>query len=288
MSPEMKPEHEEKRPGSKPSAAQSTVEPEPVEESEEEYDDEAEGEYQEEPSIMESTLQFASEEKEKEFIQEAVEKINSMYRQNVDNGKLEIGSYLLDRVFGGNVEEAISTNPYKSATFSRIAGDPNLVVEPKTLGAWVRASAINRDFSSKNLSFPHLTTYHLVELAKVKDENRRAEIAQEANDQALTVKDLRRRVIDEREQGRDTSGRLKQEVQKTVKDFAGLSINEDVLAFVEDKDAIKKAYSPGKALDLIPEVYSSLESVQAAAQILETFANNLDEIVNETRKRRSA
>jgi len=214
MSPEMKPEHEEKRPGSKPSAAQSTVEPEPVEESEEEYDDEAEGEYQEEPSIMESTLQFASEEKEKEFIQEAVEKINSMYRQNVDNGKLEIGSYLLDRVFGGNVEEAISTNPYKSATFARIAGDPKLVVEPKTLGAWVRASAIHRDFSSKNLSFPHLTTYHLVELAKVKDENRRVEIAQEANDQALTVKDLRRRVIDEREQGRDTSGGLSKRCKK--------------------------------------------------------------------------
>ena len=288
MSPEMKPERQDKKPGSKPSAAQSTVESEPAEEFEDEHDDEAEGGEQEEPSIMESTLQFATDDKEKEFVQEAVEKINSMYRQNVDNGKLEIGSYLLDQVFSGNVEEAISTNPYKSATFTRIAGDPNLVVEPKTLGAWVRASAIHRDFSSKDLTFPHLTTYHLIELAKVKDENRRVEIAQEASDHRWTVKDLRRRVIDEREHGQDRSGRLKQEVHKTMKDLAGLSVNEDVLAFVQDKEAIKKAYSPGKALDLIPDVYASLESVQAAEEILETFANNLDEIVGDTRKRRSA
>jgi len=39
---------------------------------------------------------------------------------------------------------------------------------------------------------------------------------------------------------------------------------------------------------LIPEVYASLENVQATAQLLETFVNNLDEIVNETRERRSA
>ena len=85
MSPEMKPERQDKRPGSKPSAAQSTVEPEPVEEFEDEYDDEAEGEYQEEPSIMESTLQFAAEEKEKGLIPEAVEKVDSTDLETAEN-----------------------------------------------------------------------------------------------------------------------------------------------------------------------------------------------------------
>lgn len=57
---------------------------------------------------------------------------------------------------------------------------------------------------------------------------------------------------------------------------------------LKDRPYCSHFYSAGKALDLIPEVYASLENVQATAQLLETFANNLDEIVNETRERRSA
>jgi len=81
---------------------------------------------------------------------------------------------------------------------------------------------------------------------------------------------------------------MKQEVHKTMKTLAELSVSEGFLEFVGDMTAIKGAYSAGKALDLIPDVYASVENVQATAQLLETFANNLDEIVNETRERRSA
>jgi hypothetical protein len=206
----------------------------------------------------------------------------------VDNGKLEVGGYLLDQVFQGKIEDAISTNPYKSTTFKEIAENPALLVEAKTLGGWVRAAAVRRDFDAKGLSFPQLTTYHLVELAKVKDENRRAEIAKDANERDLTVKALRKLISEETGNGQSASESIKQAVQKTMKNLKELSVNKDFLKFVQDIDAIRKTYTPGKALDLIPEVYASLKNVQAAVQNLETFANNLDEIVNETRKRRSA
>ena len=291
MSPQMKKESE----GKKVMNNTTVVEPEPIETDQDEYDDEPQ-ETQGESSEVAANESFGSQDvldaaakaKEKEFIQQTVGKINSMYRKNVDNGKLEIGGYLLDEVFGGQIEEAISTNPYKSATFSRIAQDPDLVVEPKTLGSWVRAAAVDRDFTQRGFEFPHLTTYHYVELGKVKDHDRRAEIAQQANDEELPVKALRKRISEENGTGQNGSERIKQEVAKTIRDFAGLSVSEGFLEFVGDMTAIKGEYSPGKALDLIPEVYASLENVQATAQLLETLANNLDEIVNETRERRSA
>jgi hypothetical protein len=296
MGTQMKPEGQNKRLGSASALAESTVEPEAIEEFDDEYDDELEAEPndqsaqagEDEPFGSKHALDAAAKAKEEEFVRNTVEKINEMYRRGVDNGKLEIGGYLLDEVFEGNIEDAISTNPYKSATFAGIAKSPRLEVEPKTLGAWVRAAAVNRDFGSKGLRFARLTTYHLGELAKVKDEARRAEIANEADEKGLTVKELRKLVREVKRNGKNDSDTIKQEVEKTMKNLAELGVSEDFLGFVGDKEAIREIYSPGKALDLIPEVYASLENVQAAAEVLETFANNLDEIVNETRKRRSA
>ena len=291
MSPQMKKESE----GKKVMNNNTVVEPEPIETDTDEYEDEpqeAHGESSElaadESFGSQDVLDAAAKAKEQEFIQQTVGKINAMYRQNVDNGKLEIGRYLLDEVFGGQIEEAISTNPHKPSTFSRIAKDPDLLVESGTLGSWVRAAAVDRDFSQRGFEFPHLTTYHYVELAKVKDQDRRVEIAKDANERDLTVKVLRKLISEEKGNGQSASETMKQEVHKTMKALAGLSVSEGFLEFVGDMTAIKGAYSPGKALDLIPEVYASLENVQATAQLLETFANNLDEIVNETRERRSA
>jgi hypothetical protein len=273
----------------------TVVEPELIDQNEEEYDDEpqeARGESSEvaadESFNSQDVFDAAAKAKEQEFIQQTVGKINAMYRQNVDNGKLEIGGYILDEVFKGQIEEAISTNPHKASTFSRIAKDPDLLVESQTLGSWVRAAAVDRDFSQRGFEFPHLTTYHYVELAKVKDQDRRVEIAKDAKERDLTVKVLRKLISEEKGNGQSASETMKQEVHKTMKTFAELSVSEGFLEFVGDMTAIKGAYSPGKALDLIPEVYASLENVQATAQLLDTFANNLDEIVNETRERRSA
>jgi hypothetical protein len=284
----MKSESQNKRVESASARAESKVEPEAIEEFEDEFEDQTAQAATGEPLGSKHALDAAAKAKEEELVEHTVDKINEMYRRGVDNGKLEIGGYLLDEVFEGNIEDAISTNPYKSATFAGIAKSPRLEVEPKTLGAWVRAAAVIRDFGSKGLQFTRLTTYHLVELAKLKDESRRAKLAKEVDEKNLTVKALRKLVSEERGNGQSTSETIKQEVQKTMQNLKELSVSEHFLGFVGDKGAIKEIYSPGKALDLIPEVYASLENVQAAAEVLETFANNLDEIVNETRKRRSA
>src|SRR5271157_128615 len=132
MSPEMKKESE----GKKAMNNNPVVEPEPIEVNQDEYEDEpqeARGESSElaadESFNSQDVFDAAAKAKEQEFIQQTVGKINAMYRRNVDNGKLEIGGYILDEVFKGQIEEAISTNPHKPSTFSRIAKDPDLLVE---------------------------------------------------------------------------------------------------------------------------------------------------------------
>jgi hypothetical protein len=47
----------------------------------------------------------------------AVEVIHKIDLQTVERGKMEIGEYLLDAVFRGNVDEVLSHNPYKAEAF---------------------------------------------------------------------------------------------------------------------------------------------------------------------------
>ena len=122
------------------------------EESEEQFHDNQQTTFKESESAFETVARFCEEDRareaeasaevsaDEELVVKAIQTINVMYRQGVDNGKLEIGTYLLDEVFKGRVEEAMSTNPYKDTTFGKIAADPSLLVEPKTLGSWVRDS----------------------------------------------------------------------------------------------------------------------------------------------------
>jgi hypothetical protein len=143
---------------------------------------------------------------EQDFIDATVEKINSLYRKNVDNGKIEIGEYLLDELFKGNIEEAMSTNPQKHKTFAKIAEREDLLVEAKTLGSWVRAAAAMKDLKKRGTNLPSLTTYHYVELATVRDEKARTELARKAEIEGWSVKTLREEI-------RKAKGREKSEVE---------------------------------------------------------------------------
>jgi hypothetical protein len=55
-----------------------------------------------------------------------------------------------------------------------------------------------------------------------------------------------------------------------------------------DPESIRNIYTPGKALDMMSVVNSSLEKVQDMLKLLENFSNSLDRIVEETRQRRCA
>ena len=218
---------------------------------------------------------------EKDFVDETVDKINSMYRKNVDNGKIEIGTYLLDKMFNGNAELAMSTNPQKHETFSKIIERTDLLVEPKTLGSWVRAAAAMRAFTNQGIKLPSLTTYHYVELAAVRDKKKRIEFAKQAEFEELTVKDLREAIRKGNGKTKTEAQKFKDEMDKGVRQYAEISVEDKLNEFVCDAESVKIVYPPQKAMQILPEVKKCLSNVRAQQKLFEEFHGSLRSIVEE-------
>jgi hypothetical protein len=217
---------------------------------------------------------------EQDFIDETVKKISSMYRKNVDNGKIGIGEYLLDEVFKGNAEEAMSTNPQKNQTFAKIAEKLDQLVEPKTLGSWVRAAAAMRDLK-KRVNLPSLTTYHYVELATVRDKEERVRIARQAELESWSVKTLRDEIRKSKGREKSEVENLKADMEKGIRQYIDLSVEDQLKDFVSDIESVKEAYPPDKAMKLLPEVKKCLATVKAQETLFTEFHGSLRSIVEE-------
>jgi hypothetical protein len=215
------------------------------------------------------------------LVEETVKTINSMYRKNVDNGKIEIGELLLDNIYKGNVEEAMSTNPQKHKTFSKILERSDLLVEPKTLGSWVRAAAAKRGLKKRLINLPNLTTYHYVELATVRDVEERTKFAKQAELKGWSVKALREEIRKTKSTDKPELDTLKEDMEKSLHQYKDLSVEDKLNNFASDLDSIKKAYPPEKAMKLLPGVKTCLANVRATEQLLKEFHGSLRAIVKE-------
>jgi hypothetical protein len=244
---------------------------------EEEHEDES-LEAEDEPASAADTMRDYAEQ---DLIDETVKTISSMYRKNVDNGKIEIGDLLLDKVFKGNGDEAMSTNPQKNETFAKIAERLDRLVEPKTLGSWVRAAAAMRGLKKRGVNLPNLTTYHYVELATVKDVEERIKFAKQAELKGWSVKALREEIRKTKSTDKPELDTLKEGMEKSLHQYKDLSVEDKLNDFASDLDSVKKAYPPEKAMKLLPGVKTCLVNVRATEQLLKEFHGSLRAIVKE-------
>jgi hypothetical protein len=284
MATQMKSEPSSKKTVNNSTASDSKLDPEVIEE----FGDGYEGnEEDREDRSFETEDDSASEGEtlrdyaEQDFIDETVETINSMYRKNVDNGKIEIGTLLLDKVFKGNIEEAMSTNPQKHKTFSKIIVRTDLLVEPKTLGSWVRAAAAMKDLKKRGINLPSLTTYHYVELATVRGEKERTDLAKRAELEGWSVKTLREEIRKAKGREKSEVENLKTDMDRSLRQFSDLELEQDLADFASDIESVKEAYPPEKAMKLLPDVKKCLANVRASEQLLKDFHGSLRSIVNE-------
>jgi hypothetical protein len=284
MATQMKAEPSSKKTVNNPTASDSKLDPEVIEE----FGDNYEGnEEDREDRSFETEDDSASEGEtlrdyaEQDFIDETVETINSMYRKNVDNGKIEIGTLLLDKVFKGNIEEAMSTNPQKHKTFSKIIERTDLLVEPKTLGSWVRAAAAMKDLKKRGINLPNLTTYHYVELASVRGEEERTDLAKRAELEGWSVKVLREEIRKAKGREKSEVENLKADMDRSLRQFTDLQLEQDLADFASDVESVKEAYPPEKAMKLLPDVKNCLTNVRASEQLLKEFHDSLRSIVKE-------
>jgi len=72
------------------------------------------------------------------LIDEAVAFINTTITAMIENAALKIGDYLLARFFDGDIELAVSRNPYKNVSFNRLCRRPDIPLTRREMGLMVR------------------------------------------------------------------------------------------------------------------------------------------------------
>ena len=205
-------------------------------EEEDEYydDDEEEGDWSEDEETEGAELAVS--------VKEVVQKINEIAVKTVERGIMEIGEYVLSEVFQDNLEDVLSHSPYKSASLRQICEDPDLMVDRRRLGLYVRAAALRKELQGKNVNCANLRFSQLTALLRVRDAEKRLELAAEADQNGLSARVIQERI--EATKGQRTSNGKVKELLRKMEDPLELLGDEETCQLLNDPQRLKEDLEP--------------------------------------------
>jgi hypothetical protein len=210
-----------------------------------------------------------------------VERVREIHTNTFDKGKLDIGDCIVDYLYGGNSDLALSNTTTRPDSYTKVCEHTDLPVSRKTLNSWTRAAALRRLLKESGKHFPHLRVSHYIELATLKSSSQRQDLAKEANDNQYTVEKIRQRVREIEGRGSGKSSDVKTKVDKGLRQSLSLPTDDTVSQFVTDKAVIRKEYSDSKAYETLKQVKKFREEMEKRMELLDAFEGNLREIVEE-------
>src|SRR5208283_948868 len=152
---------------------------------------------------------------------------------------MNIGEYVLSVVFKDDLEAVSSQSPYKNTSLSEIAQHPDLLVDRRQLGTWVRAAAFRRKLIQANVDCSQFTYSHFAALFRLKKEEKQIELAKEVSRDNLSVRQILDR-IEASKNGKPSIQPHKQLLKKV----------EDPFKLMEDKEATDLLSDPEKLAEM--------------------------------------
>jgi hypothetical protein len=70
-------------------------------------------------------------------------------------------------------------------------------------------------------------------------------------------------------------------MDKGIRQYAELSVEDDLKDFVSDVESVKEAYPPEKAMKLLPDVKKCLAALRTQENLFKEFHGSLRSIVEE-------
>ncbi len=203
-------------------------------------------------------------------VEEAVVWINNKSKTTIEKGSVEIGEYVLNEIFKGDIQQALSRNPRKQQSFSKICEHEDLHVDPRDLALWVRVAALDRLFDEKKLKLPGLTFSHKRELVKLSEQDDILILAQDAQMGGWSVRELRIEVQAMRglKFPPDTGKILVQKLENSLP----LLGDDLLLEFLEDPEKLKLDLS---RVDRV-RVLNSIKRLREDSGKFEKLVNKLD------------
>lgn len=207
---------------------------------------------------------------------ELANEINRLYDETLGKGGLRIGGLVLDKKFNGDLSKVQDRNPLKETSLATLAKDGKLKVDPTTLSSWIKAAALARWFEKNNNPLDNFTTSHFVALLPLEDEVKRGELAIEANNSGMSVRDLQKRVKTLKG-GTGTIDYAKQILAKLGNGKALLA-DENLKRVLSSKTMLLSELSGPDREEIEAEIEAAKENFHAYAKVLDDALEKLLEI----------
>ncbi len=219
------------------------------------------------------------------FIDKVVDRVNSIAEETVNRGGFEIGEFVLETIFRNDLKLARSKNPNKSASFTRLSEHHGLRVHPKRISQWVRAVAFYRQMLEDGIDLSNLRISHLVELLPLENEDKRKELAEEANAYRYSVRQLRDKVKDKVTELRQVVAPVDkgQIILRKMVHPLSLMADAELMRFLSDKESLQRELTSVERLKILSDLKKNKEAFDNFLDLIEQLETNLFEIEQEQR-----
>lgn len=208
------------------------------------------------------------------LVDSVVDGINRIAQDTVERGQLEIGEYVFQAAFKGEIKDVMSKNAYKTQTLKAISEHPRLGVDRRRIGSWVKAAAFKAELEIELVDCDKLTVGKLTALLTLGDKykGQRKELAARANAEGLSVRDILAEV--DRLKGAKKEDGSKALLKKICAPLALLA-DEKTKADLSNKAYLEEKLQSGDRLDMVKAIDQITAKLDESSSFLRTVQKNL-------------
>jgi len=225
-----------------------------------------------------------AEPKQKPTVSQMVAKVKLLLVTYVTLGLEAIGEYLLENVFDGNYKKALSKDPYKGTSLNDLVRHKEMPLSRQRIAECIRVAALTLELAALGLYLDFLTYFHKAEIARLRTQEARVELAKEVHEKALTVQEVRERVRKLTGKNISADKRMAHAVIKQLSVLAHLTVDEETREFLLDKERLRAALSTGETAKMLDNSEKFRDALGDSAELLHHLEKSLVEIVVERRQ----
>ncbi|MFC1833639.1 hypothetical protein ACFL2Q_02750 [Thermodesulfobacteriota bacterium] len=234
---------------------------------EEHYEESSEGEQEEASDSAEEGPDITPS------VKTIVRNINDIAFKHVEHGKLAIGEYVLNVVFNDKIEDVLSKNPNKKESLRQICEDDELRVDRRRLSNWVRAAALKRDLEANEIDCSEIMTSQLVAVLRVKDQEKRRELAAEVVPKKLSVRQILEKANTLNQAA--SPNNLGKTVRKKIEEPLKLLKDKDTVALLQDEHRLADEINYKDRTEIITVIDEVAKQIEQSKTFLDEVRDNL-------------
>lgn len=217
-------------------------------------------------------------------IHDIAQDIREVIVMSVSYALLIIGYYLLALFFDNDEKKALSKNPFKETSLNELARHRDMPFGRQRLGECIKAAAADMELRRQGLVLDRLTFYHWLEISRLKNQELRVQVAQEAFTRRLTLSEIKKKVAQLLGKNTSEDKRIGKTVIRQLKELVRLSTDEETQQFLMNKDRLKAAFGTGDTVKLLDYSRQFRKGLTQSENILKQMEATLADIVVENTK----